>query len=394
MGLLVPAGMAQQPLLVGYFPQWGLYDEQPYLLKDLVKVDGGSMLSQLNYAQGFVTGGRCSVADPHADTDLAYTAEQSIDGKADDPSQPLKGGFNQLLKLKRRYPKLKLVISLEGRASDFAADAQSAQREAFVASCVNLFLKGQVHAGVNIGPLFDGIDVDWEYPGVDNNDNFVALLGEFRRQMNAVRPGLLLTIAVGPSPMMAGGQDLTAVSALVDQIGLMTYDMSGPWSKRTGFHAPLRLPDGQPGGTGQRSVEAFVAAGVPAGKLLLGVPFYGYAWHNVEDQGDGLFQEGEGMRGDHPYREIAGKTADSTLHRDTGSQSPWLFDGDVFWTYDDPISIRFKAEYVRQQRLGGVMAWELGEDTGAGDLLRAAFQGLQAPVTEARKGDVAGGTGR
>ena len=384
LGLTVPAALLAQglesgppPRLVGYFPQWGLYNQPQYVLKDLVADQGAAMLSQINYAQAFVTGGQCSIADRHADLDLPYTVQQSVDGLPDDPAQPIRGGFNQLLKLRRQYPRLKLVISLEGRASDFAADAATpAQRETFVASCVKLFLQGHLAPGIEAGPLFDGIDVDWEYPGLDHRDDFLALLAEFRRQMDALRPGLLLTIAVGPSPQMAGGIDLTALGRIVDQVGLMTYDMAGPWSKVTGFHAPLRLPDGHPGGSGQQAVEAFVAAGIPPQKLLLGVPFYGYAWNNVQADANGLFQQGQGMRGDYPYSEIAGMTSASKVYRDPGSQAPWLYNGNVFWTYDDPVSIRFKGQYIRQQGLGGLMAWELGEDSPTGDLLRAAYEGL------------------
>ena len=395
--LVLPAQAAPQsatgerPLLVGYFPQWGLYNEPQYLMRDLVAGNGAAILSQVNYAQAFVTGGRCSVADPHADLDLAYTAAQSVDGVADAPAQVLRGGFNQVRKFKRMYPQLKVVISLEGRASDFAFDALPENRMAFVTSCVKLFLAGKLRDGIDAGPLFDGIDVDWEYPGIEHREDFFALLAEFRRQMDTVGSGKLLTIAVGPNPAMAGGIDLTQLGGLVDQVGLMTYDMSGPWSARTGFHAPLRLAEGQPGGTGQRAIEAFIAAGIPANKLLLGVPFYGYGWRKVEDQQNGLFQEGEGMRGDHPYREISGMASGSQVYRDEASQTPWLFDGDVFWTYDDPVSVRYKADYVRKQRLGGVMVWELGEDTQEGDLLRAAYEGLGGEVPAVTKGQGVGG---
>src|SRR5262249_32137251 len=112
-----------RPLLVGYFPQWGLYYDQPYYVKELVDNGSAALLDQINYAQGFVSNGRCSVADPKADLNTAYTAENSVSGEPDDPASPFKGYFHQLKELKKRYPRLKILISLEGAAAGFAHDA-------------------------------------------------------------------------------------------------------------------------------------------------------------------------------------------------------------------------------------------------------------------------------
>ncbi len=340
------------------------------------------MLDQVNYAQGFVKDGKCSVADPNADTNYAFSAAQSVDGVADAAGQTLKGNFNQLLKLKRRYPRLKLVLSLEGRASDFAADAAPESRAAFVASCVDLWVKGHVAQDVSIGSLFDGIDIDWEFPRGEDAENFVELLKEFRGQMDAARSGMLLNIAVGPSPRMVGGANMAIVAGLVDQVGLMTYDFTGPWVKRTGFVSALSGDVGS--GTVTRTVEAYKAAGVPAQKLMVGVPFYGYGWRKVLEDNNGLFQEGEPIRGDRPFREIEGMISDSTVYRDKESQAPWLFDGDAFWTYEDAVSVRAKADYAVENGLGGVMIWELGEDAVNGTLLKAAYDGLRGTTLTSR----------
>ena len=292
-------------LVVGYLGQWGVYEH--FLVKNLVLSGAAAGLDQINYAQGFVTGGRCTVADPHADVDLASSAAESVNGRADDLASPFRGNFHQLRELKRRYPRLKVLISLEGRAPDFAADAQPAAREAFVRSCVDVFLRGHLAGSANVDTsmpdqrgLFDGIDVDWEYPGQENAANFVALLREFRRQMDAMHPGLRLTIAVGPSPRMYPGLDLNEVSRLVDQVGIMNYDYMGPWSHTTGFLAPL-YSEGTHGGSVERSILDFKGAGVPARKLLMGLPFYGYGWSSVAAAENGLYQPGQGIRGDRPY---------------------------------------------------------------------------------------------
>ena len=435
ISLLSAQTASHKPIIVGYFGQWGLYGEPPYTLKDLAGNGKAAMLDQLNYAQAFVTGGHCSVADRNADLDHSFSAADAVNGQPDDPASAFRGSFHQLAELKHLHPRLRTLISLEGRAPDFAFNAQPENRQAFVASCVELFLKGHLAPGVEAPGLFNGIDVDWEYPGGPDAVNFLALLTEFRHQMDAVRPGLTLSVAVGPSPRMYGGTDFAAVTALVDQVGLMTYDFAGPWMRTTGFIAPLysvpapqdatdaatppAQPTPTPAPTGSNptasttpaakaavpagsvpastpaprpppsggiagSVQAFLAAGVPPEKLLVGVPFYGYGWTQVPEATEGVFQEGTPVRGDRPYRYIQSLAAASTVYRDPVSKTPWLFDGDAFWTFDDPISVGAKAAFAREHNLGGLMIWELSGDTPEGSLLTAAHLNLRPAVAGVR----------
>jgi chitinase len=386
---------SEKPLLVGYFPQWGIYDDPQYLVKNLVSSAGRPLVDQINYAQGFVTNGRCSIADSNADLNTSFTAAQSVNGKADLPSHPFRGNLHQLWLLKQRYPHLRLLISLEGKGADFAQDAQPENRESFVRSCIDLFIKGNLAPGIRAPGLFDGIDVDWEYPHGEDAANFVALLEEIRKQMDAVRPGLTLSIAVGHSPRMYEGTDMGVIGGLVDQVGLMMYDFIGPWSQTTGFIAPLLAPEGHRGGTVDRSVSAYLEAGVPAKKVLMGVPFYGYGWRQVLAHHNGLFQEGQSIHGDRPYSYIEGLVPKSTVYRDPDSAAPWLFDGDNFWTYEDPVSINRKGSYALERGLGGLMVWELGDDNSSAALLRAADQSLHGtkPAGEAVPAASLGGGG-
>ncbi len=409
-----PAPPHHQGALVGYFPQWGLYNDTPYTVKSLVASGGAKMLDQLNYAQGFVTGGHCSVADPSADLNYIFTAQTSVDGTDDQHAQILRGNFHQLQELKRLNPHLRIVVSLEGRGSDFAADAQPDRRAAFVASCVDLFLRGNLAPGISAPDLFDGIDLDWEYPRGIDAQNYIPLLEEFRRQMDAYRPGLLLTVALDSSPGIYGTADINHLGRLVDRAGLMTYDFNGPWSATTGFIAPLTSSSPDEWSV-ERSVNAWIGAGIPAAKLLVGLPFYGYGWHSVPDVNHGFRQEGRPVRGDRPYSFFAGMLNGSNLespavserpaaqpappvtaatppspparvvYRDPVSQAAWLFDGDSFWTYEDPTSIRSKANLVGREQLGGFMVWELSQDTPTGTLLAAAHAALlSAPATPGR----------
>jgi len=386
---------SEKPLLVGYFPQWGIYNDPQYLVKNLISSGGRPLVDQINYAQGFVTDGHCSVADPNADLNTSFTAVQSVNGKPDLPNQLFRGNLHQLWLLKRQFPHLRVLISLEGKGADFAQDAQPENRESFVRSCIDLFIRGDLAPGIRAAGLFDGIDVDWEYPHEEDAANLVALLQEIRKQMDAVRPGLTLSIAAGHSPRMYEGTDMGVIGGLVDQVGLMMYDFIGPWSRTTGFIAPLLPTSGHRGGTVDGSISAYLEAGVPATKILMGVPFYGYGWRQVLADHDGLFQEGQSIRGDRPYSYIEGLVSKSGVYRDPDSAAPWLFDGDNFWTYEDPISIQRKADYALERGLGGLMIWELGEDNPSATLLRAAHQALSArrAVREASPAVSTGGEG-
>jgi chitinase len=379
LGIFGATGNSPNPLLVGYFPQWGIYDDPPYFVKDLITSGSAPLLDQLNYAQGFIVNARCAVADPNADLNLTYSAINSVDGKPDRPGSLLRGSFHQLQMLKKRYPQMKILISLEGKALSFAEAAQPANRVAFVSSCINMFVRGHFAPGVHAPGIFTGFDLDWEYPQPEDAPNYLALLQEFRKQLNATRSGLRLTIAAGPSPRMYHDVDFAAVANIVDMVGLMNYDYVGPWHKETGFHAPLYS---EHSGNADRTVREYEDAGVPPEKLLLGIPFYGYSWNSVGSENHGLFQPGEPVHQDRPYRYIQTLIASSTVYRDAAAQAPWLYDGDTFWTYEDPVSARFKGEYAQQHDLRGVMVWELGEDSSDAQLLKAVSAGLRIPAAQ------------
>ncbi len=200
--------------------------------------------------------------------------------------------------------------------------------------------------------------------------------------MDALRPGLRLAIAVGESPQELPGTDFAALSSLVDQIGIMNYDYTGPWSPTTGFIAPLYSDPDDPNQSNsiEQSIASYQAAGVPVEKMLMGLPFYGYSWTTVNAANDGLFQSGTGVHDDKPYHDIRALAAFSSVHRDPHTQAPWLFDGKIFWTYEDPVSIRYKVSYAAHQRLAGIMIWELSGDTEDAELLRVAHHSLRSPM--------------
>ena len=382
-----PDAHAQQhgqrhPLLVGYFSMSSLYTSPPFFVKELADNGSAALLDQINYSAGSVRDGHCSVGDPLADVLAPYPAQNSVDGTEDDPRFGVHGYFQQLQELKRRYPRLKILISLEGRAADFAQDAKPENRATFVSSCVDVFLRGHLFPGIDAPLLFDGFDIDWESPHLQDAANFAALLKEFRRQMNALRPGLRLSVAVDQAPGSLPGTDFAALAPLVDQFAVMNYDYAGPWSRRTGLIAPLFTHTSIVDRSSSivQSIASYKAAGVPARKLLMGLPFYGYGWTDVSPTDNGLYQTGRPLHGDHSYNSIRALADPPLVFRDHLSQAPWIYDGRNFWTYEDPVSVRYKASYADSQHLGGIMIWDLSGDTADAELLHAAHRSLHHPM--------------
>jgi chitinase len=180
--------------IVGYFIEWGVYARQ-YFVKNIVSSGSASKLTTINYAFGNVTNNQCAIADSWADYDMFYDASNSVDGVSDTwDAGALRGNFNQLKKLKALYPNIKVVISLGGwtLSGGFSSAAQPANVSNFVKSCISLFITDPRWAGV-----FDGIDIDWEYPAAcglqcgvpEDTRNFTGMLAEFRKQLDTVRPG-------------------------------------------------------------------------------------------------------------------------------------------------------------------------------------------------------------
>jgi chitinase len=251
-----------------------------------------------------------------------------------------------------------------------------------VKSCVDQYLRGRFADGISEPGVFDGVDIDWESPQLEDAANFQELIKEFRRQMNAVRSGLRLAVAVDQSPAVLLGTDFAAITPLVDQFGIMNYDYAGPWSSTTGLLAPLFPNASQAHGASiQSSIAAYKAAGIPARKLLMGLPFYGYGWTGVNNSNHGLFQAGEAVHEDRPYHAIRTIALSSQIFRDPRSQAPWAFDGQNFWTYEDAVSVRYKVSYGLRQGVGGVMIWELSGDTANAELLNAAYHSLHHPLS-------------
>jgi chitinase len=369
----------------GYFVEWGIYGgPTPFFVKNLVLNGDAERLTQISYAFGTIINGQCGLADSWADVQRPFTANESVSGAGDSTGPTvLHGNFNQLLELKQRYPRLKVVMSLGGGgvATPFSeAAATPASRKAFAASCISTFIKGNFGNGVAATPgIFDGIDIDWEYPVATDTANLVELVKEFRKQLDQVRPGLLLTMASPAGSWAYQNIDLPGTAKYLDFYDVMTYDFAGPWQTATGFVAPLYQTqfDPDPTNNADATISAYLAAGVPAHKIVMGIPFYGYGWTVSGDLQNGQFVVGTPVDQGEAYSYVAGLMPTFKEYRAEPGRTPFLFNGTQFWTYEDPESIRVKTDYIRDRHLRGAMVWELGQDLPDGKLLHTLAKGIR-----------------
>ena len=400
--------------VLGYFTQWGIYGRN-YRVKNIDTSGSAAKLTHINYAFGNVRNNICEVGltipsnestgaggDAFADNTKAFSAAESVSGAADTWDQPLRGNWNQLKQLKAKYPNIKVLISLGGWtwSRGFASAARPENRVAFVTSCVNAYIRGNLPVTDGAGGtgaaagVFDGIDIDWEYPnacglscgGAEDRANFTALLAEFRRQLNLVRPGLLLTIAPGAGVDKIAATDPGQYHQYLDFINVMTYDFHGAFEPRTNHHSALFASPNDPS-TGDvkfynsnDAIEAFLARGVPASKLNLGIGFYGRGWTNVANVNNGLYQTGSAAPGTYEsgiedYKVL--KDRPGTIYTDANARATWKYDGNTFWTYDTPALITEKMNYVKVQNLGGAFFWEFSGDDTQGTLAKTVGNGLQ-----------------
>ncbi|MFR9778048.1 glycoside hydrolase family 18 protein [Micromonospora sp. MS34] len=405
---------------VGYFTQWGIYG-RAFPVKKLDTSGAASRLTHVNYAFGNVSeDGRCYVdggpgeGDAWADYQRPVPADESVDGVADTWGEPLNGNFGQLAKLKAAHPGLQVLISLGGWSwSTYFSNAArtDSSRKAFVASCIDLYLKGNLPVldGGSGGPgaadgVFDGIDLDWEWPNwpgdsdnvirPEDRENFTKLLAEFRRQLDAygrkARKHYALTAFLPANPAaMDAGYEGREIFRYLDFATVQGYDFHGAWDAVTNQQSALRVPAGAPDSpdfSAEVAIDGWIARGAPRGKLVLGIPYYGRGWTGVTGGGNGLFQPAAGPApatfeaGYEDYRRLKTLTGEGfTVHRDLRGGHAWLFDGTTFWTYDDPAVVLQKTWYIRRTGLAGAMMWSLDGDDDNATLTRTIAVGLGTP---------------
>ncbi|MDT0487338.1 glycoside hydrolase family 18 protein [Streptomyces doebereineriae] len=360
--------------VVGYFTEWGTYDRK-YFVKNIETSGSAAKLTHINYAFGNVTGGKCAMGDAYAATDRTYTAAESVDGVADTWDQPLRGNFNQLRELKKKHPGLKVLWSFGGWTWSSGFGEAARNPAAFAQSCLDLVENSKW------ADVFDGIDIDWEYPNACGNTCDTSGREAFKNLMAALRSkfgsGSLVTAAI-TADATAGGKidaaNYAGAAQYVNWYNPMTYDYFGAWdaSGPTAPHSPLNSYSGIPraGYYTSATIAKLKGLGIPGSKLLLGIGFYGRGWTGVTQSAPGGTATGPAAgtyeQGIDDYKVLKSKcpatgTVGGTAYAKCGSN---------WWSYDTPATIATKMTYKNQQGLGGTFFWELSGDTSGGELIR------------------------
>ena len=391
----------------GYFEEWSIYGAN-YNIANLQQNGVAGKLTHLMYAFANVTttpAPACAIADTWADYQSPYLP--SVSGAA--YYGPMYGNFAAIQQLKELHPSLKVLMSIGGAsaantAAFVSAASTPAGRQALAASCIDMFVEGNVAPGISAPGLFDGFNIDWEFPTATDTQNFTALLAEFRKQLNT------LSKSTGKAYVMsfdgpAGAQnyvniDLKHSAEQVDFITIDGYNYAGSWDVQTNHASPL-FDDRQDPLQGQgldidATVDAYLKAGVPPRKYTMGLPLYGAGWTGVPDVNHGLYQNSTGPSPVPPGDVLAtpGLATYATLANAKANGYTWTFDArriavslydassQTFYSYDDPNSAVLKMLYVEAKvpgGLGGAYVWALKDDDANGTMVKTMANVLGRP---------------
>jgi chitinase len=420
----VSLSFAQAPrtgkVIGGYFEEWGI-KYGGFTIADLQRNGVADELTHLIYAFGDVTPAStpsCAIEDPYA----AYqdASLPSVSGKP--YTAPPYGNFGAILQLKELHPRLKVLISLGGQAGNSAgwvtAAATPGGRAALASSCIDLFVKGNIAAGVHAPGLFDGFNIDWEFPSAADKQNFTALLKEFRTQLDALSKSTgkqyVLTFDSPADPRKYANIDLKAAAEQVDFLTIDGYDLAAPDDKQTNEASSLYASSENPSIEGappiDTTVKAYLKAGVPAAKYTMGMPLYAVGWTGVPNVNHGLYQnavapapvllaDGAGFCA-NPNKAAPSPGCDTlltpgfltyaTIEKLSGTNgfTAWYDSARVgatlynpatrtFYTYDTPASVATKTAYIREHKLGGAYVWALNDDDLKGSLTKAIATDLK-----------------
>lgn len=346
--------------VVTYYTEWSIYDRN-FSIKDIP----GDKITHLNYAFSKPTiDGNLEVVDQFAFLQKTITSITN----ATNVTNIVNGNCNELMELKKKYRHLKTLISIGGwtLSQDMSSIMNNnITRNKFIDSCIQFML--------NYG--FDGLDFDWEYPGgggletntVNEKDgeNFAIFLRDLRSKLNKTEDGKwLITLAVSADPKKIEKLHPNNLHQFCDFINVMTYDFEGSWSTKTGHLANLYKPQNiSESFSIHEAINTYYKHNVPSHKLIVGVPFYGRGFANTVLPVGSLFTGvggGTWEAGVYDYKKLPiGKE-----FVDNSTVAAYSYDETqrLLISYDNPDTIKRKINYIKEEKLGGIMSWSIDSD--------------------------------
>jgi chitinase len=364
--VLVPRyGFGQEKEIVGYFPSWKWESKNAVMTYDKIPYE---KLTIIDYAfwRPLLDG---SIGGINTAGDSIY-----LYGK---------NGESPLVTLAHRHH-VKVMLSVGGWADSQifpAVAANESLRTEFSHACLDAIRKFD----------FDGIDIDWEYPGFPEHNgtasdkhDYTLLIQTLRDSLNgygqATGKKLLLSAALPASEDKLENFEIRDVAPLLDMLNVMTYDYNGTWSSLSGYNAPLYPDDGDSVNNIDATFKLYTSKlQIPSTKINIGIPFYGHSFahctalHAPFTGADTtLFPVDE-----LDYNDIVHRF-DKFRHWDDTAEVPYLIfpEDTTFVSYDDQKSVSLKADYVLQHQLKGVIIWEITGDyleDGASPLLDTVY---------------------
>jgi len=342
-------------------------------------------------------------------THIIYSFTNVIEGEMKFRNPEAAGPkLEALVKQKDRNPNLKVMIACGGWGADGFSDMALTEesRLKFINSASDFITRYQL----------DGMDMDWEYPGIsgagtmareEDTQNFTALMRGLREMLDNFDSPKLLTFASAGWKRYYDHIEVNEVMKYADYTNVMTYDQVSGNSIYTGHHTPLGEVRGEDiSGTpfqdyldtlyqkgrnmdpdprsAQKIVDFLIKEGVDPGQIVIGSAFYGRVWKGVPPENNGLYQLSGGIHiGWMAYHQIRKMyEPDANFHRywDDIAKAPFMYNAEdsLMVSYDDTVSVAQKTKYTIEKGLGGIMFWELGNDTKEeGSLLDAIYQAAQ-----------------
>jgi chitinase len=283
--------------------------------------------------------------------------------------------ITKLVGLKKRNPDLKVILSLGGWGGcKTCSDAFSSKAgiHEFSLSVQDLARYFKV----------DGLDLDWEYPGIEgypdhpfkpeDKQNFTFLVEDLRKTLGET---FEISFAVGGfQKALEETTEWDKVMKMADRVHIMSYDLINGYSTTTGHHTALYNTPMQKEST-HNAVQYLVGIGVPRDKIVIGAAFYARIWENVPADKNGLYQAGK-FKTTADYRDFSSKLRGFRFYWDDTAQAPYAYHaGDkLFATFDNKKSMQIKSRYVVDQKLDGIMFWELPHDTFKDGLVETIYK--------------------